>query len=307
MGRLDDRICVITGAGRGIGAGLARTLAAQGAKVVVNDLGGAVDGSGNDQGPAQEVADEITAAGGQAVANFGDISNYEQAEALIQQALDTYGGVDVLINVAGILRDRMLFNMTEKEWDDVIRVHLKGTFNTSKFASIHWRAERKGHYRMINFTSVSGLYGNPGQPNYSAAKLGIVGFTLSSANALSRYGVTCNAISPGAQTRMIDDIPTGRRRAGYAPTADDSRSPLNVAPPVVYLASEESDWLSGRVIGARGYEIELVANPVTEATLYSDKMWGIDEACEEMERVFRPLVEGRRSWYPRPYAHPQDA
>ena len=186
----------------------------RGAKVVVNDLGGAVDGSGKDQGPAQEVADEITAAGGQAVANFGDISSYEQAEALIQQALDTYGGVDVLINVAGILRDRMLFNMTEKEWDDVIRVHLKGTFNTSKFASIHWRAERKGHYRMINFTSVSGLYGNPGQPNYSAAKLGIVGFTISSANALSRYGVTCNAISPrraDAHDRRHPRRPAARR------------------------------------------------------------------------------------------------
>jgi NAD(P)-dependent dehydrogenase (short-subunit alcohol dehydrogenase family) len=307
MGRLDGRVCVITGAGRGIGASLARTLAAQGAKVVVNDLGGAIDGSGADKAPATKVVEEIMAAGGTAVANFGDVSNYDQAEALIQSALDTYGGVDVLINVAGILRDRMLFNMSEKEWDDVIRVHMKGTFNTSRFVSIHWRAERKGHYRLINFTSVSGLYGNPGQPNYSAAKMGIVGLTLSSANALSRYGATANAISPGAQTRMIDDIPADRRRAGSVATApDDKRSPDNIAPPVVYLASEESDWLSGRVIGARGYEIELVRNPSTEATLYSDTMWGIDEAAEEMERVFKPLVEGRSSWYPRPYAHEQD-
>ena len=186
MGRLDNRVCVITGAGRGIGAALARALAAQGGKIVVNDLGGATDGSGSDQGPAQDVVNEITAAGGQAVANFADVSNYDQAEGLIQTALDTYGGLDVMINVAGILRDRMLFNMAEKEWDDVIRVHMKGTFNTSKFASIHWRSERKGHYRLINFTSVSGLYGNPGQPNYAAAKLGIVGLTLSTANALMR-------------------------------------------------------------------------------------------------------------------------
>ncbi|PZC43287.1 MAG: NAD(P)-dependent dehydrogenase, short-chain alcohol dehydrogenase family [Chloroflexi bacterium] len=306
MGRLDDRVCVITGAGRGIGSSLARTLAAQGGKIVVNDLGGAIDGSGSDQTPAQQVVDEITAAGGQAVANYADVSDYAQAEGLVQQALDTYGGLDVLINVAGILRDRMLFNMNEKEWDDVIRVHMKGTFNTSKFASIHWRSERKGHYRLINFTSVSGLYGNPGQPNYSAAKMGIVGFTLSSANALARYGATANAISPGAQTRMIDDIPPERRRAGLAAAQDDKRSPDNIAPPVVYLASEDSDWLSGRVIGARGYEIELVRNPVTEATLYSDKMWGIDEACEEMERVFKPMVEGRTSMMPRPYAHEQE-
>ena len=310
MGRLDDRVCVITGAGRGIGAALARALAGQGGKIVVNDLGGAVDGSGSDQAPAQQIVEEITAAGGQAVANFGDVSNYDLAEALIQTALDTYGGVDVLINVAGILRDRMVFNMTEKEWDDVIRVHLKGTFNTTKFASIHWRAERKGHYRLINFTSVSGLYGAPGQPNYAAAKMGIIGFTLSIANALGRYGATANAISPGAQTRMIDDIPSERRRAGLgtpdAEAADDKRSPDNVVPPVVYLASEESDWLSGRVIGARGYEIELVSNPTTEAVLHSDKMWGIDEAGEEMERVFKPLIEGRSSWHPRPYAHAQD-
>ena len=305
MGRLDDRVCVITGAGRGIGAGLAKTIAAEGGKVVVNDLGGAVDGSGADQGPAQTLVDEIKGAGGEAVANFSDVSDHEQAESLVKQALDTYGGLDVLINVAGILRDRMVFNMSEKEWDDVIRVHMKGTFNTTRFASIHWRSERKGHYRLINFTSVSGLYGNPGQPNYSAAKMGIVGFTLSCANALSRYGVACNAISPGAQTRMIDDIPADRRRAGLAPD-DDKRSPLNIAPPVAYLASEESDWLSGRVIGARGYEIELVRNPATEATLYSDKMWGLDEAAAEMERVFKPLVEGRSSWYPRPYAHEQE-
>jgi len=307
MGRLDDRVCVITGAGRGIGAALARALAAQGGKIVVNDLGGATDGSGSDQSPAQEVVSEITAAGGQAVANFADVSDYDQAEGLIQTALDTYGGLDVMINVAGILRDRMLFNMAEKEWDDVIRVHMKGTFNTSKFASIHWRSERKGHYRLINFTSVSGLYGNPGQPNYSAAKMGIVGFTLSSANALSRYGVTANAISPGAQTRMIDDIPADRRRVGSIATApDDKRSPDNIVPPVVYLASEESDWLSGRVIGARGYQIELVRNPATEATIFSDKMWDIDAACDEMERVFKPMVEGNgSSWFPRPYAHPQ--
>ncbi len=306
--QLDGRVCVITGAGRGIGASLARTLAAQGARVVVNDLGSAVDGEGTDTAPAQQVVDEIRAAGGQALANFGDVTDYDQAEALIQSALDEFGGLDVMINVAGILRDRMVFNMAEREWDDVIRVHLKGTFLATRFASIHWRQERKGHYRLINFTSVSGLYGAPGQPNYAAAKMGLVGFTLSCANALQRYGVTANAISPGAHTRMVDVIPQDRRRAGSTaePPDDPRRSPDNIAVPVAYLASEDSDWLSGRVIGARGYEIELVANPMTEALIVGNEPWDLDAAAAQIETVFRPIVEGSNMRYPRPYAHPQD-
>ncbi len=307
MGRLDERVCIVTGAGRGIGAALSRTLAREGASVVVNDLGANVDGTSQDQEPAQQVVEEIKATGGKAVANFNDVTDYDAAEDIIQTALNEFGRLDVLVNVAGILRDRMVFNMNEEEWDAVIRVHLKGTFNTTKYASIHWRQAREGHYRLINFTSVSGLYGAPGQPNYAAAKMGIVGFTLSCANSLGKYGVTANSISPAAATRMTESIPTERRRGGTVATeADPMRSPDNIAPPVVYLASKDSDWLSGRVIGARGGQIELWDNPVVASTLKSDQPWEVDAACEQMEKVFKPIVEGATATlFPRPVAEPQ--
>ncbi len=306
MARLDGRVCVVTGAGRGIGAAVSKMLAQQGASVVVNDIGAGLDGSGSDDAPAHDVVKEIIAAGGKAVANLNDVTNYDAAEDIIQTALTEYGRLDVLVNVAGILRDRMVFNMTEKEWDDVIRVHMKGTFNTTKFASIHWRQAREGHYRLINFSSVSGIYGAPGQPNYAAAKMGIYGFTLSCANGLGRYGVTANAISPGAATRMTDSVPHDRRRAassGDSDEVDPSRSPDNVAKPIVYLASKESDWLSGRIIGARGYQIELFENPKVVSNLVSDTPWDVDDVCEQMEAVFRPVVEGS-TFYPRPQAAP---
>ena len=181
MGRLDGRVAIVTGAGRGIGASVARLLASEGASVVVNDLGVAVDGSGTDSGPAQEVVAEIAEAGGKAIASGADITDFAAAEGLIGGAIEQFGRLDVLVNVAGILRDRMIFNMTEQEWDDVIRVHLKGTFNTTRFASAYWRSLRDetAQNRIINFTSVSGLHGAPGQPNYAAAKMGIVGLTWS--------------------------------------------------------------------------------------------------------------------------------
>src|SRR5512142_2098414 len=183
MARLDGRVAIVTGAGRGIGRSVARLLASEGASIVVNDLGGAMDGSGHDAGPAQEVAAEIGEAGGKAVASGADISDFTAAENLVQTAIEEFGRLDILVNVAGILRDRMVFNMTEKEWDDVILVHMKGTINTTRFASAHWRSLRdeSAQNRIINFTSVSGLHGAPGQPNYAAAKMGIVGLTWSSA------------------------------------------------------------------------------------------------------------------------------
>ncbi len=207
MGKLEGRVAIVTGAGRGIGASVAKMMAAEGAKVVVNDLGVDIDGSGGATGPADEVVEEIRSAGGEAVANGASVADHEAAEALIGTAIETYGKLDVLVNVAGILRDRMVFNLAEEDWDAVIDVHLKGTYNTSKFAAIYWRQAREGNYRLINFTSGSGLHGAPGQPNYAAAKMGIVGFTYSCANALTRYGVTSNAISPGAATRMTGTIP----------------------------------------------------------------------------------------------------
>ena len=293
MGKLDGRVAIITGAGRGIGASIARIMAAEGAKVVVNDLGVGVDGTGGSGGPADEVVEEIRKAGGSAVANADSVADHDAAENLIRTALNEFGRLDVLVNVAGILRDRMVFNMSEEEWDAVIAVHLKGTFNTAKFASIHWRQAREGHYRLINFTSGSGLHGAPGQPNYAAAKMGIVGFTYSCANGLGRYGVTANAISPGAATRMTESIPDERRRGMGARPDNDERSPDNVAPAVVYIASEQSDWLTGRVIGASGYRISLYNNPEAIREIQSTGPWSLDDAFKNIERSFRPAIEGR--------------
>jgi NAD(P)-dependent dehydrogenase (short-subunit alcohol dehydrogenase family) len=293
MGRLDGRVAIVTGAGRGIGRSVAALLASEGAAVVVNDLGVAVDGSGQDTGPASETVRQIEDAGGKAVASGADISGFAAAEGLIKTAIEEFGQLDVLVNVAGILRDRMIFNMTEQEWDDVIRVHLKGTFNTMRFAAAHWRSRRdeSAQNRVINFTSVSGLHGAPGQPNYAAAKMGIVGLTYSSAHALAKYGVTVNAISPGAATRMTDSVPTDRRRAGAAPA--DERSPDNVAPIVAYLASTRSGWITGRVIHSAGYEVSLYNNPEPVSRITGTGPWEQEALSEQVERAFGPVL-GRK-------------
>jgi NAD(P)-dependent dehydrogenase (short-subunit alcohol dehydrogenase family) len=293
VGSLDQRVAIVTGAGRGIGRSLALLLAAEGASVVVNDLGVALDGSGTDTGPAQQVADEIVAAGGAAVASGADICAHATGEDLVKTAIGEFGRLDVLVNVAGILRDRMVFNMTEQEWDDVIRVHLRGTFNTTKFAAAHWRSLRdeSAQNRIINFTSVSGLHGAPGQPNYAAAKMGIVGLTYSSAHSLAKYGVTVNAISPGAATRMTESVPDTRRRSGFP--AGDERSPDNVAPVVAYLASERSGWLTGRVVHSSGFEVSLYNNPAPLVRLVGTQPWGLAELADEMERSF-PAALGQQ-------------
>ncbi len=288
MGSLDGRVAIVTGAGRGIGRSSALLLAQEGASVVVNDLGAAVDGSGADAGPAQQVVNDITEAGGKAVANGADISDHAAAEELIKSAIAEFGRLDVLVNVAGILRDRMIFNMSEQEWDDVIRVHLKGTFNTSKFAAAHWRSlrEEDAQNRIINFTSVSGLHGAPGQPNYAAAKMGIVGLTWSCANSLGKYGVTCNAVSPGAATRMTDSVPSGRVRGGRPDR--DEWSPDNVATVVAYLASERSGWLTGRIVHSSGYEVSLYNNPSAVVRLIGHEPWQLGDLAEQVEKSFRP-------------------
>ncbi len=245
----EGRVCIVTGAGRGLGREYALSLARHGAKVVVNDLGGSRDGVGTDAGPAQEVVDDIEAAGGEGVANTDDISSWDGAAQLVQQAIDTFGGLDVLVNNAGILRDRMLFSMTEEEWDAVIRVHLKGTFAPSHHAAAYWRERSKAgetnDARLVNTTSVSGLYANVGQTNYGAAKSGIATFTQIAAQELSRYGVTVNAIAPGALTRLTGDLelPDEIRR---------NFSPESVAPVITWLASPDSADVTGQVIEASG-------------------------------------------------------
>jgi NAD(P)-dependent dehydrogenase (short-subunit alcohol dehydrogenase family) len=272
-----DRVCIVTGAGRGIGREHALMLAAHGARVVVNDLGAAADGSGADRSPAQEVVEEIRKAGGEAVVNGDDVSDFEAAQRMVQQALDTFGRLDVLVNNAGILRDRMLVNMTEAEWDAVIKVHLKGTFAPAHFAAAHWRDQQKAgrpvDARIINTTSVSGIYGNPGQTNYGAAKMGIAAFTIIAARELRRYGVTVNAVSPTALTRMTE----GLRQ--LTPEEAAVRDPKWVSPAVVYLACEEAQDITGRVIQAgmgrigvcegwrRGAEVPQVADPAEAGAL----------------------------------------
>ena len=251
-GMCEGRICIITGAGRGIGREYALMLAEQGAKVVVNDLGGARDGTSADAGPAQEVVEEIKGMGGEAVANGDDVSDFAAAGRLIQSAVDAFGGLDVVINNAGILRDRMLTNMTEAEWDAVIKVHLKGTFAPSHHAAAYWRERAKAgetnDARLINTTSVSGIYGNPGQTNYGAAKMGIAGFTIIASLELGRYGVTANAIAPAALTRLTEDL-------GMGQASDEQKemmSPGWIAPIVTWLASTQSAGVTGRVFEASG-------------------------------------------------------
>jgi len=248
----EGRVVVVTGAGRGIGREHALSLARHGAHVVVNDLGAGVDGSGGDASPANQVVKEIEALGGRAIANGDDISSFEGAERLIKAAVDTFGNLHGVVNNAGILRDRMMANMSEAEWDAVIKVHLKGTFAPAHFAAAYWRDQSKAGKpvdgRIINTTSVSGLYGNVGQANYGAAKAGIAAFTVITALELARYGVTVNAVAPVALTRMTENLqPT--------PPTDEERevqSPRWIAPIVTWLASAESKAVTGRVFEASG-------------------------------------------------------
>ncbi|MCU1689415.1 MAG: short-chain dehydrogenase [Pseudonocardiales bacterium] len=296
MGSLDGRVAIITGGGRGIGQSISKLFAAEGASVVINDLGVNTDGTGGDRGPAQDTAEEIKAAGGKAIGNGGDIADAATGEELVETAVSEFGKLDIVVNVAGILRDRMIFNLSPEDWDAVIRVHMRGTYSTVRPAAAYWREQRnpEGHYRIVNFTSVSGLHGAAGQPNYAAAKMGIVGLTYSLANALGRYGVTANAISPGAATRMTDTVPTDRRRAGSADAAEAplDRSPDNVAPIVQYMATTDSDWLSGRVVHSAGYNVSLYNNPEPIASISTDGPWNLADLKSKVEATFRPLADG---------------
>ncbi|MPZ23560.1 MAG: SDR family NAD(P)-dependent oxidoreductase [Dehalococcoidia bacterium] len=274
---LDGKVAVITGSGRGIGREVALFFAQEGARVVVNDPGVNSDGSGHDGGPADGVVAEIQAAGGEAAANYDTVATVDGGERIIQTALDSFGRLDILVNVAGILRDRMIFNMSEQDWDEVIAVHLKGHFTCTKPASVLMRQQRYG--RIINFTSISGLWGNAGQANYGAAKSGIAGFTRVVARDLGRYGVTVNCISPAAQTRMIDTIPSDMKLPG----------PEFVPPIVAYLASDDAWNINGAVFHVAGGELHLFHHPVPQRSIFKPDRWTLDE-LEEL--VPTRLMEG---------------
>jgi NAD(P)-dependent dehydrogenase (short-subunit alcohol dehydrogenase family) len=288
MGLFDGKVAVVTGAGRGIGRAEAILLAAEGAKVVVNDLGGAASGEGNDRTPAEEVVDDIAAAGGEAVANFDDIASWEGAERLVAQAVDRFGALDVLVNNAGILRDKMSFSMSEQEWDIVVNVHLKGHFCMTHFAGAHWRERSKATGEpvdgvIVNTASESGLYGNAGQVNYAAAKAGIASMTIVVARELERYGVRVNAIAPVARTRLTEAV------AGdyMAPKEGefDKFAPENVAAVACWLASPLTKGISGQVFKVQGGVVQLLTGwrPATEAT--ADKPWTIDEVEAVRDRL----------------------
>lgn len=291
MAGLEGRVAVVTGAGRGIGAAVAKTLAANGVSVVVNDLGAAVDGSGADTSPAAETVAAINEQGGTAVVDGSDISDFTAAAGLIQGAIDTFGKLDIVVNTAGIIRDRMLFNMAEDEWDAVIRVHLKGTFNTIRHAAEYWRNERDeaAQNRIVNFASTSGLFGMPSQPNYASAKMGVVGLTYVAANTLGKYGVTANAIAPSADTRMTPKAVVESRAA-------KPRRPEDVATVVAYLASTESAWCTGRVIGVSGSEVSLYSDPQIVRQVDNAQPWELDALGEALTRNFASVPrssEGR--------------
>ena len=285
-GMLTDRIAIVTGAGRGIGRGVALALAAAGAKVVVNDYGVELDGSAPSSGPAVDVVKEIAAAGGEAVANAESVADFEGARRIVDTAIERFGRIDILVTCAGIVRDRMVFNMSEEEWDAVLAVHLKGTFNCVRHACTHMREQRYG--RIVTFSSGAALFGNPGQANYGSAKGGISGLTKVAARDLGRYGVTVNAICPVAGTRMTvteaylksREI---RKRQGIVREDRGTENieqldPNDVAPMVAYLASEHAGNVNGQFFLCYGSAVALLSQPRPVKTLFkSDGIWTLDE------------------------------
>jgi NAD(P)-dependent dehydrogenase (short-subunit alcohol dehydrogenase family) len=297
-GLCDGRVVVITGAGRGIGRCHALEFARQGAKVVVNDLGSEVDGTGRSSSVAQQVVNEIKDMGGDAVANSDDCADFEGAGRLIDQAIERFGRLDVLVNNAGILRDRMIVNMTPEEWDAVIHVHLRGTFCCTRHAAAYWRRQSKSgeelDARIINTSSPSGLYGNVGQSNYGAAKAAIASFTIICARELERYGVTVNAVSPGARTRMTENLGIGAIEIEEGQF--DPFAPENISPVVVWLASAQSKGITARVIEVRGGRIGIAEGWRRGPHVAKDARWepeAVGPAIEELLTRAAPVTPMR--------------
>ena len=294
--RLKGRVAIVTGAGRGIGRGEALLLASEGASVVVNDFGGGAHGEGTEKGPADHVVDEIKALGVGAVANYGNVAEYATGEEMVKQAIDNFGRLDIVVNNAGILRDRMVFNMAEDEWDLVIAVHLKGTFNVTRHACAVFRQQRSGV--IVNTSSESGL-GNMGQANYAAAKEGIVGFTRTVARDMGRYNVRCNAIRPRAATRLTvsDEMKEAAARGSAAGMNPDllqafekANPPEAVAPLVVWLCSDEAANVNGRSFLVTGNQIGLYSEPKVVADIRSEGAWDLDTLSREMpDKVTKDL------------------
>jgi NAD(P)-dependent dehydrogenase (short-subunit alcohol dehydrogenase family) len=279
---LEGKVAAVTGAGRGIGKGEALALAAAGAKVVVNDLGGGADGTGGDDAPANVVVEEIKSQGGEAVANFASVSDPEGADSIIQQAVEKFGKIDILVNNAGILRDRMVYNTTDEEWDLVQKVHLYGHFYTTRAACRVMRQQKWG--RIINTSSSAGLGETFGQANYGAAKEGIIGLTRQVARDMGRYSVTCNAIRPSAATRMTmsPELIENWKRAGRTDLVErlEALKPEDIAPLIVFLASDAAANINGRTFAVGGGEISLYSEPTKERTIFKEGRWTIEELLQ---------------------------
>jgi NAD(P)-dependent dehydrogenase (short-subunit alcohol dehydrogenase family) len=296
MGICDGRVVVVTGAGRGIGREHALAFGRAGAKVVVNDIGVELDGSGGGTGPAGEVVDEIRKAGGEAIANGADVTSWEETGALVAQALEAFGRLDVVVNNAGVVRDRMFVSCSEDEWDAVVRVHLKGHFCLARHAAEHWRNESKAgrsvDARIINTSSGAGLQGSIGQSSYSAAKAGIAALTLSQAAELGRYGITANAIAPSARTRMTEDVfadMMAKPESGF-----DAMDPANVSPLVVWLGSSESKDVSGQILEVAGGEISVADGWRTGPKLDRGARWEPDEVGAAIHELLGKAVPAQK-------------
>src|SRR6266511_185189 len=292
---MDGKVAIVTGAGRGLGRAEALELARLGARVVVNDFGRTLQGE-EEKSPADAVVDEVTAAGGEAVADHGDVADWDDSLRLVQSAVDRFGQLDVLVNNAGFLRDRMLFNMSEEDFDLVVRVHLKGHFCMSRHAAAYWRDRAKAadapvYGRIVNTSSEAGLFGSPGQPNYAAAKAGIIALTLATANSMGRHGVTANAIAPRARTRMTETLPGFEE----ADPDFDQFAPENVSPLVAYLASPAAAKVSGQVFVVYGRMIDVVQGPGIDRHFDVDDGWTPEQVDAELSPFYderQPVRDG---------------